>query len=151
MPISGLGHLMSTHLMKCFPQRQQGKVAPNNLFDKMPSEAQNLSRCKLPIPSISYKNYSKCLKRKINLYSEYTLDIKDRRNIGTGHKDSGITKSVNNISVKHNNYRNELSSDKNIHQPNYKNYFDYPNITGNRRTLYSYSNRRISRLINKSK
>ena len=118
---------------------------------KMPSEAQNLSRCKLPIPSISYKNYSKCLKRKINLYSEYTLDIKDRRNIGNGHKDSGITKSVNNISVKHNNYRNELSSDKNIHHPNYKNYFDYPNITGNRRTLYSYSNRRISRLINKSK
>jgi len=118
---------------------------------KMPSEAQNLSRCKLPIPSVSYKNYSKCLKRKINLYSEYTLDIKDRRNIGNGHKDSGITKSVNNISVKHNNYRNELSSDKNIHHPNYKNYFDYPNITGNRRTLYSYSNRRISRLINKSK
>ena len=118
---------------------------------KMPSEAQNLSRCKLPIPSISYKNYSRCLKRKINLYSEYTLDIKDRRNIGNGHKDSGITKSVNNISVKHNNYRNELSSDKNIHHPNYKNYFDYPNITGNRRTLYSYSNRRISRLINKSK
>ena len=118
---------------------------------KMPSEAQNLSRCKLPIPSVSYKNYSKCLKRKINLYSEYTLDIKDRRNIGNGHKDSGITKSVNNISVKHNNYRNELSSDQNIHHPNYKNYFDYPNITGNRRTLYSYSNRRISRLINKSK
>lgn len=118
---------------------------------KMPSEAQNLSRCKLPIPSVSYKNYSKCLKTKINLYSEYTLDIKDRRNIGNGHKDSGITKSVNNISVKHNNYRNELSSDQNIHHPNYKNYFDYPNITGNRRTLYSYSNRRISRLINKSK
>ena len=118
---------------------------------KMPSEVQNLSRCKLPIPSVSYKNYSKCLKRKINLYSEYTLDIKDRRNIGNGHKDSGITKSVNNISMKHNNYRNELSSDKNIHHPNYKNYFDYPNITGNRRALYSYSNRRISRLINKSK
>ena len=118
---------------------------------KMPSEAQNTSRCKLPIPSVSYKNYSKCLKRKINLYSEYTLDIKERRNIGNGHKDSGITKSVNNISAKHNNYRNELSSDKNIHHPNYKNYFDYPNITGNRRTLYSYSNRRISRLINKSK
>lgn len=43
MPISGLGHLMSIYLMKCFPQRQQGKAAPNNLFDKMPSEAQSQS------------------------------------------------------------------------------------------------------------
>ena len=118
---------------------------------KFASEIQDLSKCKLPIPSISYKNYSKCLKRKINLYSDYTLDIKDRRNIGNGHKDLGYTKSVNNMSVKHNNYRNELSSDKNIHHSNYRNYFDYPTINGNRRTLYSYSNRRISRLINKSK
>jgi hypothetical protein len=118
---------------------------------KFASEIQDLSKCKLPIPSISYKNYSKCLKRKINLYSDYTLDIKDRRNIGNGHKDLGYTKSVNNMSVKHNNYQNELSSDKNIHHSNYRNYFDYPTINGNRRTLYSYNNRRISRLINKSK
>ena len=118
---------------------------------KFATETQDLSKCKLPIPSVSYKNYSKCLKRKINLYSEYTLDIKDRRNIGNGHKDLGYTKSVNNMSVKHNNYRNELSSDKNIHHSNYRNYFDYPTINGNRRTLYSYSNRRISLLINKSK
>ena len=118
---------------------------------KFASEIQDLSKCKLPIPSISYKNYSKCLKRKINLYSDYTLDIKDRRNIGNGHKDLGYTKSVNNMSVKHNNYRNELSSDKNIHHSNYRNYFDYPTINGNRRTLYSYGNRRVSRLINKSK
>ena len=91
---------------------------------KLESEEQDLSKCKLPLPSVSYKNYSKGLKRKINLYSEYTFDIKDRRNIGNGHRDSGNYKSVNNMSVKHGNYKNELSSDKNIHHSNYINYFD---------------------------
>ena len=120
---------------------------------KLTSETQDLSKYRVPIPSISYKNYSKCLKRKINLYSEYTFDIKDRRNIGNGHKDFTITNSVNNISMKHNNYKNELSSEKNIHHchSNNKNYFDCPTITGNTRILYSYRNRRISDLINKSK
>ena len=120
---------------------------------KLTSETQDLSKYRVPIPSISYKNYSKCLKRKINLYSEYTFDIKDRRNIGNGHKDFAITNSVNNISMKHNNYKNELSSEKNIHHyhSNNKNYFDCPTITGNTRILYSYRNRRISDLINKSK
>ena len=118
---------------------------------KLVSETQDLSKFKLPLPSESYKNYSKCLKRKINLYSEYTFDIKDRRNIGNGHKDFGTTNSINNMSVKHNNYKNELSSDRNIHHSKNINYFDYPAINRNRRTLYSYSNKRISRLINKSK
>ena len=118
---------------------------------KLASEIQDSSKCKLPIPSVSYKNYSKYLKRKINLYSKYTFDIKDRRNIGNGHKGLGITKSVNSMSEKHDNYKNELSSDKNIHHSNYRNYFDYPIISGNRRTLYSYNNRRISHSINKSK
>ena len=110
------------------------------------------SKLKYPIQSVTYQNNSKFLKRKSNpIYSEYFFDIKDRRTIGNENKNLGVTKSVNNMSVKHHDYKNELSCDKKTLHSNNINYFDYPNITSSRKNLYYSKDKRIPHLINKSK
>jgi len=114
----------------------------SNIFDD--------SKLKFPIQSVNYKNNSKCFNRKsYPLYSEYLFDIKDRRTIGNEHKNLGVTKSVNNMSVKHHDYKNELSCDKKNHHSNHKNYFDYPINNSSRKKLYGSKDKRIPHLINK--
>ena len=119
---------------------------------KLVSKIIDDSKLKFPIQSVNYQNNSKFLKRKSNpIYSEYLFDVKDRRTIGNENKNLGVTKSVNNMSVKHHDYKNELSCDKKIHHSNNKNYFDYPIITSSRKNLYCSKDKRIPHLINKSK
>ena len=116
---------------------------------KLVSKIIDDSKLKFPIQSVNYQNNSKFLKRKSNpIYSEYLFDIKDRRTIGNENKNLGVTKSVNNMSVKHHDYKNELSCDRKIHYSNNKNYFDYPI---SRKSLYCSKDKRIPHLINKSK
>ena len=119
---------------------------------KLVTQIINDSKIKFPIQSANNQNNSKFLKRKSNpIYSEYLFDIKDRRTIGNENKNLGVTKSVNNMSVKHHDYKNELSCDKKIHHSNNKNVFDYPIITSSRKNLYCSKDKRIPHLINKSK
>lgn len=108
------------------------------------------SKLKFPIQSVNYKNNSKCFNRKsYPLYSEYLFDIKDRRTIGNEHKNLGVTKSVNNMSVKNHDYKNELSCNKKNHHSNHKNYFDYPIHNSSRKKLYGSKDKRFPHLINK--
>jgi len=119
---------------------------------KLASQIIDDSKLKFPIQSVNYKNNSKCLKRKsFPIYSEYIFDIKDRRTIGNEYKHLGTTKSVNNMSVKHHDYKNDLSCDKKYHHSNHINYFDCPIIKSSRKNLYGSKDKRISHLINKSK
>ena len=119
---------------------------------KLASQIIDDSKLKFPIQSVNYKNNSKCLKRKsFPIYSEYIFDIKDRRTIGNEYKHLRTTKSVNNMSVKHHDYKNDLSCDKKYHHSNHINYFDRPIIKSSRKNLYGSKDKRISHLINKSK
>ena len=118
------------------------------LKSKLVSNIIDDSKLKFPIQSVNYKNNSKCFKRKsYPLYSEYCFDIKDRRTIGNEHKNLGVTKSVNNMSVKHHDYKNDLSCDKRNHHSKQKNYFDYPILNSSRKKLYGSKDKRIPHLI----
>ena len=126
-------------------KRNQGK-------SKLISEIIDDSKLKFPIQSINYKNNSKCIKRKSNpIYSEYLFDIKDRRTIGNERKNLGVTKSLNNMSVKNHDSKKELSCERKKHHSNNKNYFDYPIITNSRKNLYGSKDKRMPHLINTSK
>ena len=126
-------------------KRNQGK-------SKLISEIIDDSKLKFPIQSVNYKNNSKCIKRKSNpIYSEYLFDIKDRRTIGNERKNLGVTKSLNNMSVKNHDSKKELSCERKKHHSNNKNYFDYPIITNSRKNLYGSKDKRMPHLINTSK
>ena len=119
---------------------------------KLTSKIIDDSKLNFPIQSVNYKNNSKCVKRKSNpIYSEYLFDIKDRRTIGNENRNLGVTKSVNNMSVKHHDYKKDLSCDKKIRHSNHINYFDYPIINNSRKNLYGSKDKRVPHLINTSK
>ena len=119
---------------------------------KLVTQIINDSKIKFPIQSANNQNNSKFLKRKSNpIYSEYLFDIKDRRTIGNENRNLGVTKSVNNMSVKHHDYKKDLSCDKKIRHSNHINYFDYPIINNSRKNLYGSKDKRVPHLINTSK
>lgn len=140
-------NIQTTYVVISKNQKRKGMIKT-----KVSPEIIDYSKFKFinPTPSANFINYSKLSKGGISpIYSPYTCNMKFFRNAIDESKKFGGAKSLNNFPVKKYYEYNDVISDKDSYETNYRSYMD---SSMNRKTEFYGKKivRNTSNLINKS-